>query len=138
MHPQPSRFAHLKILIVEDEPLILIDCEMILRDLGTSAIVAVTNAKDAAGALDAPSSRFDLALLDISLQDGSSLPLAHMLAARGVPVGFMSGYAHADLPEQFRDRPYIAKPFDPAQLKAMIERMMQFGEVELRSSCQVT
>ncbi len=125
MNRTNSNFAEARVLLVEDEPLILIDCEAILRSIGVTSIVGVTNAKDAAGALDAAPGGFDVAILDISLQGGSSLPLAQILAERGVPTGFMSGYSPADLPEAFRDAPYISKPFIPGQLRQLLESLLQ-------------
>lgn len=125
MLPAQLRLARAKVLIVEDEPLILIDCETILRDIGVGTIVGVTTAKDAVLALDAEPQSFDVAILDVSLQESSSLPLADMLTARGILTGFMSGYGINDLPAHFRDKPYIAKPFVPAQLAQMLAEMLE-------------
>jgi CheY-like chemotaxis protein len=123
--PAPQmHLGDLKVLIVEDEPLILLDCESILRDIGVETIVGVTTAKDAVESLEAAAAPFEIAILDISLQESSSLPLADVLAARGVVTGFMSGYALEDLPGHFHDRPYISKPFAPAQLKQMLEQLI--------------
>lgn len=116
--------ASARVLIVEDEPLILMDCETILRDIGVRQIVGVTTAKDALTAMEQHGG-FDLAILDVSLQDSSSLPLADILGARGVITGFMSGYGIDDLPQHFRDRPYVAKPFVPSQLAAMLTLMCE-------------
>lgn len=125
MHRQPSDFAHVRVLLVEDEPLILIDCESILSAIGVTNIVSVTNAADATSALASQPAGFDVAILDISLSGSSSLPLAELLAQKSVPTGFMSGYSLADLPEAFRTRPYISKPFAPDQLRALLEKLLQ-------------
>jgi len=124
MQPAHARLHGLRVLIVEDEPLILIDCETILKDIGVGTVVGVTTAKDAVHAVENADAAFHVAILDVSLQDSSSLPLADVLEARGVITGFMSGYGHDDLPEQFQARPYVAKPFVPAQLKAMLEELI--------------
>lgn len=124
MQTAQLRLASAKVLIVEDEPLILIDCESILRDMGVTHVVGVTTVKEAILALERQTPRFDVAILDISLQETSSLPLADMLTARGIPTGFMSGYALNDLPEPFRSRPYIAKPFAPPRLAALLVQML--------------
>lgn len=124
MQPAHAHLADAKVLIVEDEPLILMDCETILRDIGVGHVVGVTTAREALLALDQSPSGFDVAILDVSLQETSSLALADMLAARGVATGFMSGYAIETLPEKFRDKPYISKPFVPAQLTAMLAAML--------------
>lgn len=125
MHRPIPSFAEARVLLVEDEPLILMDCEAILRSIGIQSIVGVTNAKDAISALDASPDGFDVAVLDISLHGSSSLPLAQILAERGVRTGFMSGYSPADLPEPFRGAPYVSKPFIPGQLRTLLENLLQ-------------
>lgn len=116
--------ADARVLIVEDEPLILIDCETILRDIGVGHVVGATTAREAILALEQVPAGFNVAILDVSLQETSSLQLAEILAARGVTTGFMSGYGLEALPEKFRDKPYISKPFVPAQLTAMLALML--------------
>jgi len=124
MQPAHARLANAKVLIVEDEPLILIDCETILRDIGVGHVLGVTTARDAILALEQPDSCFDVAILDVSLQESSSLPLAEMLAQRGIATGFMSGYMVGDLPAHLRHKPFVAKPFVPSQLADMLAGML--------------
>lgn len=118
-------FSNVRVLLVEDEPLILIDCESILGAIGVGNIVSVTNAADATAALERSPGGFDVAILDISLHGSSSLPLAAALAEKGISTGFMSGYTLSDLPEPFRAYPYISKPFASEQLRALLESLLQ-------------
>jgi len=53
------------------------------------------------------------ALLDIDMQDGTTLGFAEDLRARGVPFAFVSGSRPDDLPPQLRDVPFVAKPYAP-------------------------
>ena len=53
----------------------------------------------------------DAALLDANLAGKPVDALAAALAARGVPFAFASGYGPSGLPEGFRDRPLLGKPF---------------------------
>ena len=60
---------------------------------------------------------FDLAILDVNLNGQTTGPVAEALAARGTPFVFATGYGEHGLPEQFRDRPTLKKPFQLDGLK---------------------
>ncbi|WP_426435426.1 hypothetical protein [Bradyrhizobium genosp. P] len=62
---------------------------------------------------------FDLAILDINVNGESIQPVAEMVASRGFPFFFRSGYGVAGVPEQFQDVPVLTKPV----LKQMIDRI---------------
>jgi DNA-binding response OmpR family regulator len=51
-----------------------------------------------------------VAMLDIHLLDGTSFPVARALIERRVPFFFVSSCDPADLPAEFRPRPYLRKP----------------------------
>lgn len=124
MHARVTPFGEVHVLIVEDEPLILLDCEAILRSLGVGHVLSATSVPEAK-ALLAAGHTFDVAILDISLGGTSSFELASELSRLQVPAGFMSGYSSQDMPDAFRDRPYINKPFAQGQLKALLEVLIQ-------------
>lgn len=64
----------------------------------------------------------DFAILDINLAGRMSFPVAEVLASRGVPFIFASGYGSAGLDAQWRDRARVMKkPFDLKALAGMIE-----------------
>jgi CheY-like chemotaxis protein len=54
---------------------------------------------------------FDVALLDVNLHGENTGPVAEVLATRGVPFVFATGYGEQGLPEAFRGRPALKKPF---------------------------
>ena len=64
---------------------------------------------------------FDVAILDVNLSGETTGPVAEALAARGTPFVFATGYGEHGLPEQFRDRPLLKKPFQIDSLKRMLE-----------------
>ncbi len=77
-------------LIVEDNALIAISAEFSLRDAG-AAVVRIANSVAAAkSALDEGFS-FDVALVDLRLQDGDASPLIQILSERGVAVVITTG-----------------------------------------------
>ena len=62
----------------------------------------------------------DAALLDANLAGRPVDTLAAALDARGVPFAFASGYGPSGLPEGFRDRPLLGKPFGAEALVALV------------------
>ncbi len=96
-----------RILVVEDEPMIRMLLEDMLGELG------YTVAAEAAGieeALEATKNAdFDLAILDADLKCQPALPVADALVTRGTPFVFATGYGK--VPEPYRGRPMLTKPF---------------------------
>jgi two-component system, response regulator PdtaR len=106
----------LKILLVEDEPLISMDLDYSLQQAG-HAVVAVSNADRAIDVLESQS--FDLIVTDIDMPGSmDGLKLAAAVRHRWPPVKIlvMSGKHRprtADMPRQAR---FISKPFSETQL----------------------
>lgn len=109
-----------KILIVEDEALVAMLIEDMVVELGHEVAGVAKSLDDAL--LMAQCLKFDLALLDINLNGQKSLPVAQMLAERGIPFLFASGYGASGLDERFIDNPILDKPFSIAQLNKQIKR----------------
>jgi DNA-binding response OmpR family regulator len=65
------------------------------------------------------------ALLDVNLAGEHCFPIAHTLAARGVPFVFLTGYDERLLPRRYRDVPRLLKPFDFNELLGLIERQFR-------------
>lgn len=82
---------YLTILLLEDEPLILMDLEFAAEDRGCEVLTATTS--DAALNLLNDSSRtVDTAILDVSLGNGKTcFPVAAELEKRGIPYILHSG-----------------------------------------------
>jgi len=73
----------------------------------------------------AQSADFDLAVLDVNIAGQLITPVAELIAARRRPIIFATGYGVSGLPETFRDRPALRKPFMIDGLKHAIEQAMQ-------------
>src|SRR5438128_5289628 len=112
-----------RVLVVEDEPMIRMLLEDMLGELG------YTVASEAAGieeALEATKNAdFDLAFLDADLNGQPSLPVADALVTRGTPFVFATGYG--EVPEPYRGRPMLTKPFQMDGLKPMLQRAQDSG-----------
>jgi len=110
-----------RFLVVEDETLIAVLIEDALVEMGCE-IVGLSGRLDTALQL-ANDGEFDAAILDITIRGGKVYPIAELLAARGIPFAFASGYGDWALPETFRDRPRLMKPFAMRALHEQIRTL---------------
>jgi CheY-like chemotaxis protein len=106
------------ILIVEDELMIRMLLEDMLADLGYQMVAAAARIEDAVTlARDAD---IDVAILDVNLNGHSVSPVAEILETRGLPFVFATGYGENGLPERYRDRPTLQKPFQQESLSQIL------------------
>ena len=103
-----------RVLVVEDEMLLAMLMEDSLMDCGCDVVGPVARVAD--GVKLASSERLDGAILDINIAGTEVFPVAFELARRGVPFIFVSGYDSHNLPEAWRGRPILKKPFRPRDL----------------------
>jgi CheY-like chemotaxis protein len=103
-----------RILVVEDEMMILSMLELFLTDSGCDSVSAAATTEQAIDLIRAQS--FDAATLDINLKGGNSYAVADELAARNVPFVFTTGSNVWSIREAYRDRAVLRKPFKPEQL----------------------
>jgi CheY-like chemotaxis protein len=108
--------------LVEDEALLRMMTAEMLEELG-HRVVAEAGSISAAEPL-ARTAEFDLAFLDINVGGKIITPIAEILADRGLPFIFVSGYGSEGRPMAFRDRPALRKPFLIESLADMIERVL--------------
>ena len=62
----------------------------------------------------------DAAVLDINLGDGLAYSVAEILAARGVPFVFVTGYDAESVDSRFREIPVLQKPIDREMLQKIL------------------
>lgn len=79
-----------RLLVVEDEPLVAFDAEHVLSDADYEIVATVDRVADAV-ALLADGAEIDLVLVDVNLADGSGVDVARAAQAREVPVLFVTG-----------------------------------------------
>jgi hypothetical protein len=72
----------------------------------------------------AQSQTIDAALLDVHIRSERVFPLCELLAGRGVPFAFTSGYADWEMPERWEDRPRLHKPYTIAQVERVLDRLL--------------
>lgn len=107
------------ILIVEDEPLIVMDMTNALESTG-AAITSTNTLKHAL--LLVEHDGLAGAILDHALGDGDSSALCARLTERGVPFLLYSGYNHITGP--CAGAPYLAKPATHESLVAAVNAMI--------------
>jgi hypothetical protein len=99
--------AERRIIVVEDDPILKIGLESILKGAGAQLVSSLDH-------------RLDVALLDLLLEHGvTSVPIAQTLSRRDVPFLFYTGLPEASLAgirARFPQCTIIAKPSQPADI----------------------
>ena len=116
-----------KVLIIEDEPIIALDLENLVSELGHK-VVAVAATKDDAVA-KARSERPGLVLADINLGEGGSGidAVSEILSSFDIPVIFITAYPEKLLTGERPEPTYlIAKPFLPETVQATVGQALFF------------
>lgn len=110
-----------RVLLVEDDALILLSLESILIDAGYAPTTAATRAH-ALASLD--TNPFDAAILDVGLRDGNSFPLAEALTQRRIPFCFCTGSNFTAM-ASYEGILTIGKPFTDAQVIDAVAQLLQ-------------
>ena len=114
-----------RILIVEDEPFIALTLEDMLDELGFALVGTVSQVGEA---LDmAGREQVDCALLDVNLGSEKIDPVADLLAQRGCPFIFTTGYGRSGIPAAHADRPVLQKPFRMDDLSSVLKTTLAGG-----------
>jgi CheY-like chemotaxis protein len=111
-----------RILIVEDELMIRMLLEDMLDELGYSVAAEAAHIDEALAAAANP--ELDIAILDVNLHGRTIAPVAAILAERGIPFVFATGYGEQGVPDGYRDRPTLRKPFQKEALRQSLDRAL--------------
>lgn len=114
--------AKRRILVVEDEMLIGMLLEDMLSDMGYDVVAVVPRLKDALAA--AERDNFDIAILDVHLHGENAFPVAEALIGKNIPFVFATGYGERGLPESYRSRPVLQKPFAKDDLERVLNTLV--------------
>ena len=110
----------IRILLVEDEPIVAMLTEDQLENIGCVVIATVATIAEANAAIASLS--FDIAMVDINLGEESGLEIARSLIARKIPYIVTSGYAAEALRRDHPTAPVLTKPYAIAELEGAISR----------------
>jgi DNA-binding response OmpR family regulator len=110
-----------RILVVEDENFLAMELTWIVEDAGYSVVGPERSVAETSKML--AWNKVDLALLDINIGGEMVFPVSKMLDILGVPFVFITSNS-ALVPEEYRHRPLMTKPFRPQALLALILRVL--------------
>ena len=113
----------MRILIVEDEPLIAFEVEQTLTDAGFAVVGVAARVEEALAMVE--DGALDAAVLDANLHRVSAAPVAIALTARGLPFVITTGYTREQLPEGFEAGTLIEKPCLPDQIVEALNAALQ-------------
>ncbi len=121
--PVNAPLSGLRILVLDDEPMIALDIGMALEDAGAHVVGPYREAVDALARLSAHDAdvRIDGAILDVDLGDHICDPVAGQLTASGIPFVFHTGkwLEMAKLLEAY-PAPTVHKPAQPQTILAAL------------------
>ena len=111
--------------MVEDEFLVAMDIELMLRELGCEVLGPLAELESALRA--AGEETLDVALLDVNIAGEPVTAVAEALAERALPFVFCTGYQAENLPSRYPAAPILTKPFQIADLRSALERALASG-----------
>jgi CheY-like chemotaxis protein len=111
------------ILIVEDEAMVAMVLEDLLQELGCHIVEIASRVETALSVITAR--KFDVAILDVNLKGETSYPVADALQLCDVPFLFATGYGTEVIPERYRQRTVLQKPFRKQELEVALLRALQ-------------
>jgi CheY-like chemotaxis protein len=111
------------VFLVEDDALIRMMVAEMVGELGHTVCAEAGHLNEAIAL--ARSALFDLAIMDVNLAGEIVTPAADIVASRGLPIIFATGYDASALPERFRDRPMLRKPFRMDDMVDAIKRAVR-------------
>lgn len=114
MRTASPELAGRRVLLVEDESLIIMLIEDALADLGCEIAGVASRFDDAV--TKAHTLAFDLAVLDVNLNGLRTFPIAEIVRSRSIPFVFATGYGATSVPDDLKAAPVLQKPFAACDL----------------------
>ena len=104
-----------RVLLIEDNMIIALDTEEMLKELGVGEIMVSGSVTQALRAIE--KERPEFAVLDFNLGEESSEPVARELVRMGVPFVLATGYSAKEVDfEELGARAILKKPYDKSDL----------------------
>jgi CheY-like chemotaxis protein len=112
----------IRVLVVEDEPLLAMMVEEYLEEIGCIVVGTASRLEDALE--KAHTLMIDVAVLDVNLAGQLSYPVAEELGSRHIPFVFATGYGIIGIPDGLRYARVLSKPFRLEQLGEALRASM--------------
>lgn len=120
--PKPMERTARRILVVEDDQLLALQMQAILRSLGFEVLGPAGSLES--GLRLAEAGDVDAAVLDVRLDQGQRVfPVAQTLQRRSIPFSFMTGYSGDPELDRFH-APVLRKPVETGSVAAVIEQLI--------------
>lgn len=110
----------MKVLIVEDDPIVAMDFEIQAIDEGCSVVGPAHSVNEALELLESEAPKY--AVLDYQLGEETSEPIATALQEKGVEFAFVSGQAKRVEDVTDFDVPVFSKPTSIGQVITLLRR----------------
>ena len=111
-----------RVLVVEDEMLLAMELESLLRQQGCEIVGPVSTVERALALLE---ERPDAALLDLNLKGRSATPVASAMVDRSVPFVILTGYGEVTSGQpEVRNAPRLNKPVNHGELVRTLARLL--------------
>lgn len=117
-----------KVLIIEDEPIISLDLQSIVKEMGHNVVATATTRDEAVRA--ARRTEPGLVLADIKLADGSSGidAVRQILSELDVPIVFITAYPERLLTGERPEPTFlVTKPFVPETVRVAVSQALLFA-----------
>lgn len=108
----------MRIIVVEDEALIALEAEDMLRDMGHEIVISAATVRQALQAL--ASQDVELGLLDVNVAGVEVFPVADVLLGKEIPIVFATGYGASAIRQDLQKYPTIKKPYSSEDLQRAI------------------
>ncbi len=119
MTPKEIPVSIKRVLVLEDNFIIAMEAEDILKSIGIDHVEIAVNIAEAQALIEKQS--FDFAFLDVNLGSQTSFDFAGRLIEHGVAFGFVSGYGDDfTFPATLRDISRITKPFNESSMAGLL------------------
>jgi DNA-binding response OmpR family regulator len=110
-----------RVLVVEDDPVVAMLVEDIVRDMGHEVLINLTLEH---ALLEIEAGEIDAVLLDMHLRGEDARPILLDLLARKISFIVLSGSDQSALKNEFPGIRILAKPFVKADLEAAVRNLL--------------
>ena len=111
-----------RVLLVDDESMVLMLVEDMLIELGASSVETAMGLDEAIRV--AETAEIDVAVLDVNLSGRASYPVAELLRARRIPFLFATAYGSGEHERAWSGSVTVAKPFGTQDLAKALETVL--------------
>lgn len=105
----------LRVFLAEDEPVLLMELEENLADMGCKVVGTASKVNETLEIL--ATQECDLAILDVRLRDSTIEPVGDALVARDIPFVIATGDPSIELLRRFPNAPVLNKPYSVEDLR---------------------